>query len=65
MQNRQYPIGPFLGQATYSDDELVSIIDVIESSPAYYRQLVENLSAEELAKTYREVAGPYSNLCTM
>ncbi|AUD03248.1 DinB family protein [Spirosoma pollinicola] len=54
MENRQYPIGPFLSKETYSDDELVSLIKVIESSPSQYRQLVANLSTMELAKTYRE-----------
>lgn len=52
--NRKYPIGPFSPQDNYSPEELTQLIARIESSPAQYRQLVETLSDEELAKTYRE-----------
>ncbi|GAB4000635.1 bacillithiol transferase BstA [Spirosoma daeguense] len=54
MEDRKYPIGPFVAQDTYSADELAQLITIIENSPATYRQLVENLSADDLAKTYRE-----------
>ncbi len=48
------PIGPFVIQDTYSADELARLIDIIETSPTAYRQLVEDLSPTDLAKTYRE-----------
>ncbi|QDK78611.1 hypothetical protein EXU85_08295 [Spirosoma sp. KCTC 42546] len=54
MDDRKYPIGPFVTQDTYSADELAHLISIIENSPAQYRQLVENLSPTDLAKTYRE-----------
>ncbi len=54
MENIKYPIGPFVSQETYSTDELAHIITVIETSPAHYRQIVENLAALDLSKTYRE-----------
>lgn len=54
MDDRKYPIGPFVAQDTYSADELAHLIRIIENSPAQYRQLVENLSPADLAKTYRE-----------
>ena len=54
MDNRRYPIGPFVTQNTYSTGELAQLIHIIETSPAQYRQLVENLSPADLAKTYRE-----------
>jgi hypothetical protein len=54
MDDRRFPIGPFAMQETYSADERARIIDIIESSPAQYRQVVEHLSPNDLAKTYRE-----------
>ncbi|MBD2699180.1 DinB family protein [Spirosoma sp. BT702] len=54
MKDRRYPIGPFVTQDTYSADELANLIIIIENSPATYRQLVENLSPDDLVKTYRE-----------
>ena len=54
MDNRKFPIGPFVMQDTYSADELANLINIIETSPAQYRQLTEHLSPAELAKTYRE-----------
>lgn len=54
MDNRKFPIGPFVCQDTYSTDELAELIATIETSPATYRQLVENLSTDDLARTYRE-----------
>lgn len=54
MDTRKFPIGPFVTQDTYSADELNRIIDIIETSPIAYRQLVEKLESADLAKTYRE-----------
>ncbi|RAJ93997.1 DinB family protein [Larkinella arboricola] len=52
--DRKLPIGPFVVQDFYTPDELARNIEMLETAPAKYRQLVENLSDEELAKTYRE-----------
>jgi len=54
MTDRKFPIGPFEKQENYSKEELEAIIQNIEKAPAAYRRLVENLSDEDLAKTYRE-----------
>lgn len=54
MTDRKFPIGPFIKQEDYSKDVLENIIQSIELAPAQYRELVENLSEEELAKTYRD-----------
>ncbi|GLU56877.1 DinB family protein [Dyadobacter frigoris] len=54
MTDRKFPIGPFVKQENYSKEELENFIENIEKAPAAYRQLVENLSEEELAKTYRD-----------
>lgn len=52
--NRRFPIGPFVSQDTYTAEELEKLIDIIEACPAQYRQLVEQLSEDDLSKTYRE-----------
>ncbi|MFD1140761.1 YfiT family bacillithiol transferase [Larkinella insperata] len=52
--NRKFPIGLFVIQNSYSPDELRHNINILETTPAQYRQLVEKRSDEELAKTYRE-----------
>lgn len=54
MENRKYPIGPFTHQETYSPEELKQFVAILETMPDSYRLLVEKLSPEELAKTYRE-----------
>lgn len=51
---RKFPIGPFAAQDTYTTNELAQLIATIDASPDQYRQLVENASADELRKTYRE-----------
>lgn len=52
--DRKLPIGPLVIQDSYTPDELARNIEILKTTPAQYRQLVENLPAEELAKTYRE-----------
>jgi uncharacterized damage-inducible protein DinB len=52
--DRKFPIGPFILQDSYTLDQLARNIEILETAPAHYRQLVEKLSAGELAKTYRE-----------
>ena len=54
MQDRKYPIGPIALQQTYTPGEVEQLIDVLQASPAHYRKLVETLSPNDLAKTYRE-----------
>lgn len=54
MENRKYPIGPLTTQETYTPQELERLIAIVEGMPTRYRELVEHLSPEELAKTYRE-----------
>ncbi|WP_031530632.1 DinB family protein [Dyadobacter crusticola] len=54
MIDRKYPIGPFVSQADYTDEELAELISTIETAPAAYRELAANFSEEDLGKTYRE-----------
>jgi len=54
MDNRKYPIGPFVIQDSYPADQMAHIIGVIEASPLAYRQVIQGLSSRDLAKTYRE-----------
>lgn len=54
MTDRKFPIGPFVSQETYTAEELASLIYIVESAPANYRALVQQLSEDDLNKTYRE-----------
>ncbi|CAN5443282.1 bacillithiol transferase BstA [soil metagenome] len=54
MQDRKFPIGPLVLQPTYTPDERRHAIEVLETSPSHYRQLVGHLSPTDLARTYRE-----------
>ena len=54
MADRKFPIGPFVKQESYTSQELDSLISMIETIPARFRALVENLSEEALEKKYRE-----------
>ena len=54
MQDRKFPIGPFISQPTYSPADLAALIGIIECSPAHYRQVVAQLSPADLTKIYRE-----------
>ena len=54
MQDRKFPIGPFVVQESYTEGELKQLIKTIETAPAHYRSLVRNLSESDLEKTYRE-----------
>lgn len=49
----RYPIGPFLKKDRYSQEEIDSMIAVIEAAPAHFRTAVENLTSEDLIRTYR------------
>jgi hypothetical protein len=50
----KFPIGPFAPQQDISKQELDVFINTIESAPAKYRKLTENLLQNDLQKTYRE-----------
>jgi hypothetical protein len=50
----KFPIGPFVAQENITDAELAGFISTIESAPARYQALTENLGPQELSKTYRE-----------
>ena len=51
MTDRKFPIGQFVKQESYSAEELDSFIRIIETIPAQFRALVENLSDEDLGKS--------------
>jgi hypothetical protein len=50
----KFPIGPFAAPENVSAGELDALIGTIESAPAQYRSLTENLSGSDLKKTYRD-----------
>ena len=50
----KYPIGNFNKQDSYSQQEIDSLISIIETAPAKYENLVQNLSPENLNNTYRQ-----------
>lgn len=56
LEERQFPIGKWKPESSYSEEEMARNIGIIEQYPAKYAQLIANLSAEELAKSYREAA---------
>lgn len=49
----RYPIGPFTKKEQYPAEEINSMIISIEEAPERIRTLVENLTTEDLEKTYR------------
>jgi hypothetical protein len=54
MQDRRYPIGPFVSPPTSSPAEIAAYTAIIEQSPDRYRDVVESLSPTDLTKTYRD-----------
>ncbi|MCE7066320.1 DinB family protein [Dyadobacter sp. CY326] len=54
MTDRKYPIGPFALQEDYTKEEIGNFLEIIKTSAAKYRELVQNLEEESLSKTYRE-----------
>ena len=54
MTDNRYPIGPFELHENYSDEELKDFIHILETIPAQYRNLTENLTDTQLARTYRD-----------
>lgn len=49
----KYPIGTFEKKDTYSSSEIASLIEEIEELPSRYREIVQSLTDDDLAKTYR------------
>jgi hypothetical protein len=52
---QKFPIGPFKLQDV-SAGEVAGLINIIEASPAKYREVTQGLSDGDLKKTYREGA---------
>ncbi|MBC3788953.1 YfiT family bacillithiol transferase [Spirosoma utsteinense] len=50
---RQYPIGLWAGQDTYTPGERYTLINQLRALPALYRQATESLTDEPLARSYR------------
>jgi hypothetical protein len=53
MEHLQYPIGRFTAQASYSAQELQTLITTMKTSPDRYNQLLKDLTEQDLSKTYR------------
>ncbi|MBA4851934.1 DinB family protein [Emticicia sp. BO119] len=56
LEERKFPIGKWTPENSYSDEAIAQNISIIEQYPAKYEQLTKSLSADELAKSYREGA---------
>jgi uncharacterized damage-inducible protein DinB len=54
MSNLQYPVGKFERQASYSQTQILEMIDVLEQLPAQMRAAVSGLSDSQLESEYRE-----------
>lgn len=54
MTDPKFPIGPFAARENISDAELKEMIDTIATAPEKYAGALQNLSKEDLQKTYRE-----------
>ncbi len=56
MEHLKFPIGPFAPKNSFSEQEFQEIINIIQNAPSKYRNLVQNLTEQELQKSYREGA---------
>ncbi|MBT1698720.1 DinB family protein [Fulvivirgaceae bacterium PWU4] len=54
MTQLKFPIGPFTPLQNINKSELDAFIETVATAPGRYKALVENLSAGDLKKTYRE-----------
>ncbi|OZI05390.1 hypothetical protein BWI93_25805 [Siphonobacter sp. BAB-5385] len=54
MEHLKFPIGPFQLKENYTEEEFQKCVEIIRTSPATYRSLVQDLSEAEMCKTYRE-----------
>ncbi|MFT4031670.1 MAG: DinB family protein [Siphonobacter sp.] len=54
MQDRKFPIGPFVLKEEYTPEEFQELLTIIENSPSDYQYITANLTSADLVKTYRE-----------
>ena len=54
MEHLQYPIGKFNPGLSHSGEDIKSFIEHIQLLPEALKKLTENLSENDLSKTYRE-----------
>jgi len=54
MEHLQYPIGKFVAGLLHNEDQINNYIQQLKILPQTLKNLTENLSVEELNKTYRE-----------
>src|SRR5919202_4623214 len=54
MEHLQYPVGRFAPKEMYSQGDVNRLVDILETAPARYEQLLSDRSEEDLAKNYRE-----------
>lgn len=54
MEDIRYPIGKFVAQETYTEEDIVRLIKKIEELPAKLKEVVRNLNDEQLDTSYRD-----------
>jgi hypothetical protein len=54
MEHLQYPIGKFIAGLSHSEEDIKLFIHQLELLPKALKNLTENISKEDLSKTYRE-----------
>ena len=54
LSHLKFPIGPFAARENISDAELKEMINTIAMAPEKYAGALQNLSKEDLQKTYRQ-----------
>lgn len=54
LEKLQYPIGRFIPQNNFWPQEIEGMIGILESFPQKYKELLSNVSAQDLGKQYRE-----------
>lgn len=54
MEHLKYPIGRFVTKPEYTPEEVIKLIAMMETYPEVYRKLLESVSEEDAARTYRE-----------
>ena len=54
MEHLQYPIGKFIAGLSHSEEDIKLFIHQLELLPKALKNLTENISNEDLSKTYRE-----------
>ncbi|HYC84748.1 MAG TPA: DinB family protein [Chryseosolibacter sp.] len=64
LSQLKFPIGPFIAPENVDGQQLDDLIKTIESAPAQYRRQTENLSHEQLQRTYRDGSWTVQQLVT-